>query len=112
MKLGDCPNIMFTPVVDPTTGGPPIGKTLFICNPYLYIYIRDLVMAGEALDAENSHDVDAETAMAKMMKEIMRYKPRSQRTEGERKLGPLEIRLEEHYPNPKNIKEEQSETSD
>lgn len=106
MKLGDCPNIMFIPAADPLSGQPLTNKTLIICNPYLYVYIRDLVIANETA----RDDQNADAAMAKMMQEIMKYKPLSQRTEGERKLGPLSIRLEEHYPNPKSLDKEQADT--
>lgn len=108
MKLGECPNIMFTPAMDPVSGRPFTERTLIISNPYLYVYIRDLVIANEV--ARESQNTDA--AMAKLMDEIMKYKPRSQQTEGERKLGPLNIRLEEHYPNPIPSKEEREKQSD
>jgi len=111
MKLGDCPNIMFTPAENPVTGRLFTERTLIICNPYLYVYIRDLVIANEASQL-NQIDQNAEVAMEKLMRELMKYKPRSQQTEGERKIGPLSIRLEEHYPNPNPIKPEPDNLND
>jgi len=108
MKYGDCPNIMFIPAANPATGQPLTDKTLIICNPYLYVYARDLVIADETAQ-DTQH---ADEAMAKLMSEIMKYKPRSQRIEGERKLGPLSMRLEEHYPNSEKLDERQLDTDE
>jgi hypothetical protein len=92
---GEAPNILLTPCID-ASGKPFVGKTLVVSNPYLYVYVRDLLQEGGKKEPETP----AAEAMANFVKELMKYKPAANKTAGEKKLGPTMIRLENHFKVP------------
>lgn len=96
IRCGETPALMFVPYAMKPGDPIPQVKTLVVVNPVMYTYIRDMVINDQAMAIQQEQE--AEGAVVQMMDGLLGHSSEvtDNSVEGERAIGPVSIRLEEH----------------